>query len=266
MRYKDWNIYKCLLHYWHLCFMVLSIKLLIIKIHMMLIVYYIPPLESFYEEPFMIKTIWIVPVYKWCKEFKNIRTKVHDDFRCGRPSILTDDIVKKVSRMRFVMIANWLLMNLLQCFRNSQGLCCSKQSQKHLDFINCAQDGSQNSLLNNTHWIKCKPPKSFWNAMNWMVIIFSTLLLLEMKLGLHTICLKQRNNPNSGVTPVDPQPKNSKPPFRPKQIMTSVFWDHEGIILIKYLPQGRPSTGGTGTVDKWTKKVAEEFYKAGIKK
>ncbi|KAL4098309.1 hypothetical protein QTP88_022944 [Uroleucon formosanum] len=44
--------------------------------------------------------------------------------------------------------------------------------------------------------------KSFWNAMNWTVIIFSSLLLLEMKLGLHAIHLKPRDSPNSGVTPL----------------------------------------------------------------
>jgi len=35
-------------------------------------------------------------VYKWCREFKNGCMNVHDDLRSGRPSILTDDIVKKV--------------------------------------------------------------------------------------------------------------------------------------------------------------------------
>ncbi|KAG5318839.1 SETMR methyltransferase, partial [Pseudoatta argentina] len=35
-------------------------------------------------------------VFKWCREFKNGRTSVHDDQRSGRPSILTDDIVKKI--------------------------------------------------------------------------------------------------------------------------------------------------------------------------
>ncbi|KAG5318318.1 MOS1T transposase, partial [Pseudoatta argentina] len=34
--------------------------------------------------------------FKWCREFKNGRTSVHDDQRSGRPSILTDDIVKKI--------------------------------------------------------------------------------------------------------------------------------------------------------------------------
>ncbi|KAG5318659.1 SETMR methyltransferase, partial [Pseudoatta argentina] len=35
-------------------------------------------------------------VFKWCREFKNGRTSVHDDQRSGRPSILTDGIVKKI--------------------------------------------------------------------------------------------------------------------------------------------------------------------------
>ncbi|KAG5317378.1 SETMR methyltransferase, partial [Pseudoatta argentina] len=35
-------------------------------------------------------------VFKWCREFKNGRTSVHNDQRSGRPSILTDDIVKKI--------------------------------------------------------------------------------------------------------------------------------------------------------------------------
>ncbi|KAG5322253.1 GVQW3 protein, partial [Pseudoatta argentina] len=36
-------------------------------------------------------------VFKWCREFKNGRTSVHDDQRSGRPSILTDDIVEKAT-------------------------------------------------------------------------------------------------------------------------------------------------------------------------
>ncbi|KAG5319264.1 SETMR methyltransferase, partial [Pseudoatta argentina] len=35
-------------------------------------------------------------VFKWCREFKNGRTSVHDDQRSGSPSILTDDIVEKI--------------------------------------------------------------------------------------------------------------------------------------------------------------------------
>ncbi|KAG5321301.1 SETMR methyltransferase, partial [Pseudoatta argentina] len=39
-------------------------------------------------------------VFKWCREFKNGRTSVHDDQRSGRPSILTDDIVEIENALR----------------------------------------------------------------------------------------------------------------------------------------------------------------------
>ncbi|XP_026815448.1 protein GVQW3-like [Rhopalosiphum maidis] len=49
-------------------------------------------IRTVYGEGHMNRT----SVYKWCREFKNGRTNVHDGLRSGRPSILTDDIVKKV--------------------------------------------------------------------------------------------------------------------------------------------------------------------------
>ncbi|KAF2887416.1 hypothetical protein ILUMI_18757 [Ignelater luminosus] len=35
-------------------------------------------------------------VFKWCREFKNGRTSVHDDQRSETPSIVTDEIVEKI--------------------------------------------------------------------------------------------------------------------------------------------------------------------------
>jgi len=74
---------------------------------------------------------------------------------------------------------------------------------------------------------------------------FSSLLLLEMKLGLHDIRLKPRDSPNSSITPVHLQPKSSKPHISTKK---SVFWDYKDIILNEYLPQGRPYLTQEGIV------------------
>ncbi|KAG5319256.1 GVQW3 protein, partial [Pseudoatta argentina] len=43
-------------------------------------------------------------VFKWCREFKNGRTSVHDDQRSGRPSILTDDIVEKIENAPVIIL------------------------------------------------------------------------------------------------------------------------------------------------------------------
>ncbi|KAG5314403.1 SETMR methyltransferase, partial [Pseudoatta argentina] len=57
------------------------------------------PVEVYNE----VKTAYGTSVFKWCREFKNGRTSVHDDQRSGRPSILTDDIVEKIEDRRLTV-------------------------------------------------------------------------------------------------------------------------------------------------------------------
>ncbi|KAL4097922.1 hypothetical protein QTP88_022614 [Uroleucon formosanum] len=74
--------------------------------------------------------------------------------------------------------------------------------------------------------------REFLNAMNWTVIIFSTQLLLDMKLVLHTVRLEHKG-----------QSEVQNHHFS-KQIMALVFRDHKGIILIEYLPQRETINSG----------------------
>lgn len=48
-------------------------------------------IKTVYGEGVMNRT----SVFKWCREFKNGRTDVHDEPRSGRSSILTDELVEK---------------------------------------------------------------------------------------------------------------------------------------------------------------------------
>jgi len=68
-----------------------------------------------------------------------------------------------------------------------------------------------------------KSTEYFCNVMDWKVMNFSSVLLLEMKFELHTIRLKPRDSPNSSVIPVYLQSNSSKLPFRPKNHGISVL-------------------------------------------
>ena len=81
-----------------------------------------------------------------------------------------------------------------------------------------------------------------WNAINWKVIIFSSLFLLEMKLGLYTISLKPRNSLNTSVTSVHPQPKSSKPLFQSKKSWHQCFRTSKASYWLNIYLGGRPST------------------------
>ena len=51
--------------------------------------------KAIYGEGHMNRT----SVYKWCREFKNGRTNVHDELRSGRSSIVTDKLVEKIENV-----------------------------------------------------------------------------------------------------------------------------------------------------------------------
>ncbi|KYQ58970.1 hypothetical protein ALC60_02022 [Trachymyrmex zeteki] len=60
-------------------------------------------------------------VFKWCREFKNGRTSVHDDQRSGRPSILIEKIATPLEHTptihSFITICSfYLIINLNRSF------------------------------------------------------------------------------------------------------------------------------------------------------
>lgn len=65
-------------------------------------------------------------------------------------------------------------------------------------------------------------------------MISSTLLLLEMKLGL-----PNKRSLNSSVTPFYPRQNYQNYNFYKKRIMISFFWEHKDIILIEYVAQSK---------------------------
>lgn len=86
---------------------------------------------------------------------------------------------------------------------------------------------------------------------------FSTPSLVEMKLGLPTACIKledKRQSQQCRHTSL-PTAKKFKTTISAKKITASGFWDSQGIILNKHLPQGE--TINTARYCETLKKIAE---------
>lgn len=69
-----------------------------------------------------------------------------------------------------------------------------------------------------------------------------------------------KDSHHSGGTLVLLLPKSSKPQFRLKKIMASVFWDRKGVILIDSLPQGKTITAAQycGTLRKLKRAIQNQ--------
>ncbi|KAL4084383.1 hypothetical protein QTP88_028206 [Uroleucon formosanum] len=232
--------------------------------------------RTVYDESHMNR----ISVYKWCREFKNDRMNVHDDLRSGRPSILTDDILQKVEKAvrddrrltldelsaMFPQLSKSLLHETITESLGFHNLCArwvpKQLTEQHmLNRVQASREFLERYELDGDNFLK------------------SIVTGDETWVAHYTPETKRQSEQRRHTT--SPSTKKFKTTISAKKIMASVFWDHKGIILIKYLPQGRPSTQQVsdhmsgkkfstdeelkGAVDKWSKEVAAEFYEAGIK-
>uniref|UniRef100_A0A8D8R8P0 Histone-lysine N-methyltransferase SETMAR n=1 Tax=Cacopsylla melanoneura TaxID=428564 RepID=A0A8D8R8P0_9HEMI len=176
-------------------------------------------------------------VYKWCREFKNGRTSVHDDQRSGRPSIVTDELVEQIENalrddrrltldelsVIFPQISRTLLHEIITetlGYRKLSARWVPKQlteqhklnrvqtSKEFLERYELEGDNFLNSIVTGDEtWVAHYTPETKRQSQQWR----------------HTF---------------SPCAKKFKTTISAKKIMASVFWDHKGIILIEYLDQG----------------------------
>jgi len=119
-------------------------------------------------------------VFKWCREFNEGRTNIHDEQTSGRPSIVRSMSWCKKSTKLFVGTTDWQWTKCLQCFHKFSDLCYMKQLQKLWEIENCLQDGSQNNWQSSTNWIGSLALASALSDLNWMMRIFWVPLWLVM--------------------------------------------------------------------------------------
>lgn len=190
-------------------------------------------IKSVYGEGVMNRT----SVFKWCREFKNGRTDVHDEHRSGRPSILTDSLVEKIEEavrgdrrltldelsVMFPQISRSLLHETITETLGFHKLCARwvpKQlteqhklnrvatSKEFLERYELEGDDFLHSIVTGDEtWVAHYTPETKRQSSQWR----------------HTS---------------SPSAKKFKTTISAKKIMASVFWDHKGIILIEFLPQG----------------------------
>lgn len=197
------------------------------------------PVEIFNE----VKTVYgakimnRTSVYKWCREFKNGRTSVHDDQRSGRPPIVTDERVKKIDNVvrddrrltldelsaMFPEISGSLLHETIKetlGYRKLSAIWVLKQlteenklnrvqsSKEILERYELEGDDFLHSIVTGDEtWVAHYTPETKRQSQQWR----------------HTS---------------SPAAKKFKTRISAKKIMASVFWEHKGIILIEYMPKG----------------------------
>ncbi|KFM64801.1 Histone-lysine N-methyltransferase SETMAR, partial [Stegodyphus mimosarum] len=176
-------------------------------------------------------------VRKWVRMFNASRTNVHAEARSGRPSVVTDDLVRKVDEAihenrRFTMttlseafpqISRAVLFEIVSDRLNYRKLCSrwvpkmltdvhkTKRLGSALTFLTRYSDEGENFLnqivTGDETWVCHFTPESKQQSMEWR----------------HTH---------------SPKKQKFKVTMSSQKIMCTVFWDRKGVLLTEFLPRG----------------------------
>jgi len=176
-------------------------------------------------------------VRKWVRMFSEGRENVHDEARSGRPSLVNDDLVRKVNErvrdnrrftisdlsLHFHQISRTLLCDIVSSHLDYRKVCArwvlKMLTEEHKkQRVACALtflmlyhkegDGMLSHIVTGDEtWVSHITPESKQQSLHWK----------------HT---------------GSPKRKNFKQTFSTRKIMCTVFWDRQGVLLVEFLPQG----------------------------
>lgn len=177
-------------------------------------------------------------VRRWVRQFNEGRDQVHDEERCGRPSLVTDELVHAIEEklkqnrkftisalaMEFPQISRSLIHEIVNEKLKFRKLCSrwvpkilTEQHKKQrmgsaLQFLTRYNEDGDDFLsrivTGDETWVSYDTPETKRQSMEWR----------------HT----------SSPTKVKP-----KQILTPRKLMCTVFWDRKGILLIDFLPRGQ---------------------------
>lgn len=176
-------------------------------------------------------------VRRWVRNFKQGRDNVHDEERSGRPSLITDDLKKRVDDFirkdrrvklselskQFPEISRSLLYEIVTDHLNYRKICSRWVPKMLTDQHKTNRMGSALSFLTRYEqqgdafldqivtgdetWVCHFTPETKRKSMEW-------------------------HHPQSPT-----RPRKFKQSFSMKKVMASVFWDRKGLLLVDFMPQ-----------------------------
>jgi len=198
----------------------------------------VPPIDIHRQltEVYGEKCISVQHVRKWCREFSEGRTEVHDEQRSGRPSV-SDDVVDKVERIlledrritinelsfRIPDIASTTIHKIVTeklgyskvCARWVPRMLTESHKEKRVE---CAQQFLQQCRRNKEEFLD-----SIVTGDETWVFHFTPENKQQSREWRHS---------------TSPKPKKFKQTKSAGKVMATVFWDRKGVLLIDFMPPG----------------------------
>ena len=178
-------------------------------------------------------------VRKWCERFRNTkRVNVHDEERSGRPSIINEDLLKKVDEEiknnRRVTISE-----LTRIFPGVSRAVIGRIVHDHLGFRKVCARWVPYALSERHKQIRMGSALEFLMRYKENGDEFLNSIVTGDETWISYYTPERKRQSCEWRHPQSPtKPKKIKPlPFG-RKLMATVFWDRFGILLIDFTPRG----------------------------
>lgn len=181
-------------------------------------------------------------VRQWVRFFKSGRTNIHDEERSGRPSVVSNDLVKKVDEKvrenrrftiselseQFPQISRTVLYEVVTDKLGYRKFCArwvpklltevhkTKRMGSALNFLSRydaeGEDFLKRIVTGDETWVAYVNAETKQQSMAW------------------------------GHTNSPCKPKKARQTFSTRKVMTTVFWDAEGVLLVEFMERGTTIT------------------------
>lgn len=195
------------------------------------------------QEVYGESCISVQHVRKWCREFSNGRTDIHDEQRSGRPSI-SDEVVSKIETIllddRRITVRE-LAVKVPECSEASIDRILREKLGYHKV---CARWVPH--MLSEAHKLKrVQCAQDFLNEIDNNSDEFLDSIVTGDETWCHYVTPETKQQSRQWKHSESPKPKKFKQTLSAGKIMATVFWDRQGVLLVEFMPRGTTINSNT---------------------
>jgi len=177
-------------------------------------------------------------VQRWCRQFESVRDNVHDDKGSGCSSVVTPDLVQQIE-VKIRKNTCFTITDLAEFFPNVSRKTVHRIVTKNPHFWKLCARWVLKNLTPEHKMKRIGSALSFLERYEKDGDEFLTHIVTGDETWVSHVTPESKQQSMQWCHTSSPTKKKFKQTFSARKIMCMVFWDHYGVLLLDYHPNGQ---------------------------
>lgn len=182
------------------------------------------------------KCMSVQHVRKWCREFKNGRTNVHDEERSGRPSVSDETIAKVEAAM--LSDRRVTVRELSEMIPDVSKTSIDKILTEHLGYAKVCARWVPKMLTEDHKRQRVEAAHELLQDHGTHGEEYLDSIVTGDETWVHYLTPETKEQCKQWKHPQSPRSRKFKHTQSAGKVMATVFWDRKGVLLCEFLPNG----------------------------